>query len=104
MHRSQGNREFSSLGELAPWLRLNDHRHRVADLRPGITLAGLSGTLASDVSSFAILYGISVEKLRASSDLITNSINLARPRLRPARCKGSKVARGAAPVGRSGLA
>jgi hypothetical protein len=26
--------------ELVPWLRLNDHRHRVADLRPGITLAG----------------------------------------------------------------
>ena len=29
---------------------------------------------------------------------------LARPRIGPARCKGSKVARGAAPVGRSGLA
>ena len=26
--------------ELVPWLRLNDHRNRVADLRPGITLAG----------------------------------------------------------------
>jgi hypothetical protein len=32
------------------------------------------------------------------------SLRLARPRLRPARCKDLKVALGAAPIGRSGLA
>ena len=42
--------------ELVPWLRLNDHRHRVTDLRPGITLAGYiqAATGMFNASSFAI--------------------------------------------------
>ena len=41
---------------------------------------------------------------KGSAAALDKGKELARLRLRPARCKGSKVARGAAPVGRNGIA